>query len=83
MTKITEMSNSSKNSHKKTIFSLWNNKKLWTVIIMFIALFLSAFRILDFPEGGSITFMGLFVLWLYTFFMAGKRVFVFRLSLAC
>lgn len=72
MTKITEMSDGSKNSHKKTIFSLWNNKKLWTVIIMFIALFLSAFRILDFPEGGSITFMGLFVLWLYTFFYGWK-----------
>lgn len=54
------------------IFSLWNNKKLWTVIIMSVALFLSAFRILDFPEGGSITFMGLFVLWLYTFFYGWK-----------
>lgn len=77
MTKINEMSNASKRSHRKTSFSLWNNKKLWTVIIMFVALFLSAFRVLDFPEGGSITFMGLFVLWLYTFFYGWKSGLVF------
>lgn len=77
MTKINEMSNASKRSHGKAIFSPWNNKIFWTTIIMFIAIFLSTFRILDFPEGGSITFMGLFVLWLYTFFYGWKSGLVF------
>ena len=77
MTKINEMSDGSNNLHKKTILSPWNDKKFWAIIIMFIALFLSAFRVLDFPEGGSITFMGLFVLWLYTFFYGWKSGLVF------
>ena len=77
MTKINGMSDGSNNLHKKTILSPWNDKKFWAIIIMFIALFLSAFRVLDFPEGGSITFMGLFVLWLYTFFYGWKSGLVF------
>lgn len=79
MAKINEEFYASKNLNKKKTFSLWNNKTLWTVIIMFLALFLSAFRILDFPEGGSITFMGLFVLWLYTFFYGWKAGLVFSI----
>ena len=79
MTKINGISDVSKNLHKRTIFSPWNNKVFWTIIIMFIALFLSAFRVLDFPEGGSITFMGLFVLWLYTFFYGWKAGAVFSI----
>ena len=68
MMKSNKMSDASKNQHTKMCFSFWNNKRLWTIIFMVVALFLSTFRILDFPEGGSITFLGLFVLWLYTFF---------------
>lgn len=79
MTKISEMLGSTISQHKKTHFSFWNNKWLWTVILMAVALFLSAFRILDFTEGGSITFMGLFVLWLYTFFYGWKSGLAFSL----
>ncbi|MBD5403782.1 MAG: hypothetical protein HDQ97_17575 [Lachnospiraceae bacterium] len=79
MTKINKISNASKNLHKKITITLWNNKWLWAVILMVVSLFLSAFRILDFPEGGSVTFMGLFVLWLYTFFYGWKKGFVFSM----
>lgn len=79
MTKINEMSGNIITQHKKIHFSLWNNKRLWAIIFMAVALFLSAIRILDFPEGGSITFMGLFVLWLYTFFYGWKSGLAFSI----
>lgn len=47
---------------------LWNNKKIWTLILFFCASILSFAKLVELPQGGSVTYFSLLMVWLITFF---------------
>lgn len=47
---------------------LWNNKLYWTVILLGLAAILSLIKLMELPQGGSVTYFSWLFLWLVTFF---------------
>lgn len=60
----------------KTKNSLWNNKWLWTLILLFVAILLSSLQPLQFVEGGEFTLFSMLALVLIGYFFGWKQMFV-------
>ncbi len=46
---------------------IWNNKPFWCILIFGLAVLCSSIKVLVLPQGGSLTYFGLLILWLMTF----------------
>ena len=46
---------------------IWNNKPFWCILIFGLAILCSSIKVLVLPQGGSLTYFGLLILWLMTF----------------
>ncbi len=60
----------------KTKNSLWNNKWLWTLILLFVAILLSSLQPLQFVEGGEFTLFSMLALVLIGYFFGWKQMLV-------
>ena len=58
----------------KTKTSLWNNKWLWTLILLFVAVLLSSLQPLQFVEGGEFTLFSMLALVLVGYFFGGWKM---------
>lgn len=47
---------------------IWNNKRFWVSLLIFAALVLAHFKILELPDGGSVTYCGMLALYLVAYF---------------
>jgi len=62
---------------------LWNNKWLWTGILFTAAAVLSAIKVVVLPQGGSVTYFSLLMLWLITFFFGFRHGLIFSVLFGC
>ncbi|MBQ2089137.1 MAG: energy-coupled thiamine transporter ThiT [Lachnospiraceae bacterium] len=57
---------------KKSKNIFWNNRILWTLILLALATGLSCIKVIVLPQGGCVTYFGLLALWLITFVCGSK-----------
>ncbi len=46
---------------------IWNNKPFWCILLFGLAVLCSNIKVLVLPQGGSLTYFSLMILWLMTF----------------
>ena len=46
---------------------IWNNKPFWCILLFGLAVLCSSIKVLVLPQGGSLTYFSLMILWLMTF----------------
>ncbi len=72
--KIIELSN--KFNLRKNKHILWDNKSLWTVILLGVAVLFSCLQPLQFVEGGEFTFFSMLALVLVGYFFGWKEMLI-------